>query len=141
MEILNDDLIKRLLAEAAQAATHAYAPYSGLKVGAALVTETNDLVVGCNAENSSYGLTMCAERNAIFSAVATHGPALRPKALAVVLADGKPITPCGACRQVMYEFNPDMLVVFRTAAKLEQVSTKILLPYGFSLEPEPDDGG
>jgi cytidine deaminase len=131
---VNDELIQRLLAEATHAATSAYAPYSRLQVGAALVTATDDVVVGCNVENSSYGLTMCAERNAIFTAVARHGPHVHLRALAVVVADRQAIMPCGACRQVMHEFNPDMLVAFRSAAGLERVSARDLLPYGFQLD-------
>lgn len=136
MDTSNDDLIKHLLAEATQAATHAYAPYSGLKVGAALVTASGDVVIGCNVENSSYSLTMCAERNAIFSAVTVYGDNLKIESLAVALGDGRSISPCGACRQVMCEFNPEMLVAFRTPTGLEVVRADNLLPHRFSLDPD-----
>lgn len=113
-------------------ARHAYAPYSKYHVGAALVTDDDQLVTGCNVENGSYGLSMCAERNAIFRAVAMFGSDVRLKAMAVVLEDGDPISPCGACRQVMMEFNPDMLVVFRSPDGVEQRSVHDLLPNGFA---------
>jgi len=129
---LPEDRIQWLLDEAATVAGHAYAPYSKYHVGAALVTDDDQLVTGCNVENGSYGLSMCAERNAIFRAVAMFGSDVRLKAMAVVLEDGDPISPCGACRQVMMEFNPDMLVVFRSPDGVEQRTVRDLLPNGFA---------
>lgn len=122
---------QQLLDEATKAAGHAYAPYSHYSVGAALVTADDQLVTGCNVENSSYGLTMCAERNAIFRAVAEFGKDVRPVVLAVALESGDPISPCGACRQVMVEFNPDLVVVFRSPAGVEERSARDLLPDAF----------
>jgi cytidine deaminase len=130
--------MEQLLDQAERASDRAYAPYSKLAVGAALLMPNGNVVLGCNVENASYGLTMCAERNAIFRAVAEYGHEPAPTALAVAAAGGIPISPCGACRQVMHEANPDMLVVFRTASgALEQVSVRDLLPHGFSLETGP----
>lgn len=130
--------MEQLLDQAERASARAYAPYSKLAVGAALLLPDGDVVLGCNVENASYGLTMCAERNVIFRAVAEHGHELMPTVLAVAAAGGVPIAPCGACRQVMYETNPDMLVVFRTVdGALEPVSVRDLLPHGFSLETGP----
>jgi cytidine deaminase len=135
VDTLDDDLIEQLLADATHAATHAWAPYSQLKVGAALVTTSGETVIGCNVENSSYGLTMCAERNAIFGAIAAYGEEVKIEALAVVLGNGNPISPCGACRQVMCEFNPEMSVVFRTPSGLEVMQAGKLLPHRFRLDP------
>lgn len=138
METVDDKLIERLLDEAERASAHAYAPYSKLAVGAALLMPDGEVVGGCNVENASYALTMCAERNAVFRSVAEYGPELKPRALAVVAAGGEPITPCGACRQVMYESNPEMLIVFRTAAdQIQMASARELLPHGFRLDPDP----
>ncbi|MEZ5336641.1 MAG: cytidine deaminase [bacterium] len=93
-----------LLAAARSARSQAYAPYSGFAVGAAVMTAAGDIHSGCNVENLSFGLTVCAERNAIASAVAAG---LRPgglQALVVVAGTPEPVSPCGACRQVLMEF-------------------------------------
>jgi len=136
-EALDEATVERLLDQAELASGHAYAPYSKLSVGAALLMPDGNVVLGCNVENASYGLTMCAERNAIFRAVAEYGHEAKPTALAVA-APGTPIAPCGACRQVAYESNPDMLVVFRSEERgLERISARDLLPHGFTFEPSP----
>jgi len=86
---------------ATEAAIHAYAPYSGLRVGAAGLTTTGQVVSGCNVENASYGLTLCAECGLVS---ALHGQgAGRLTAVAVVAGDGKPLVPCGRCRQLLLE--------------------------------------
>ncbi len=92
-----------LISAAEAVALHAHAPYSKFQVGAALRTEEGRLFSGCNVENASYGLTICAERNAIFHAVAEEGEGMRIAALAVVCI-GHEFPPCGACRQVIAEF-------------------------------------
>jgi len=123
------------LVEAARAAVqHAYAPYSHFKVGAALLTAKNEIFSGCNVENASYGLTNCAERTAVFSAVAQSGPDLLIKAIAVVNDQGVPCSPCGACRQVIYEFGPDAIVVFQSATGWKESPITELLPEGFRLQ-------
>jgi cytidine deaminase len=122
---------EHLIQEARNATRHAYAPYSKYKVGAALITAGGELFTGCNVENSSYGLTNCAERTAIFSAVARSGPSLRIDAIAVVNDQGSPCSPCGACRQVIYEFGPEALVVFESAGGWREVPIGGLLPEGF----------
>lgn len=92
-----------LLNLARSAADKAYAPYSGFRVGCALETANGALFTGCNVENASYGLTICAERNAIFQAVSIEGAAMKITRLAVV-CEGHSFSPCGACRQVIAEF-------------------------------------
>ncbi len=103
--------IQRLLEAARDVRLRAYAPYSGYQVGAAVLTDAGQVVGGCNVENASYPLCLCAERVALGSVVAAN--AGRPVALAVVTQDGG--SPCGACRQVMVEMNPAMQVVIGMA--------------------------
>jgi cytidine deaminase len=123
------------LVEAARAAVqHAYAPYSHFKVGAAVLTAKNEIFSGCNVENASYGLTNCAERTAVCSAVAQSGPDLLIKAIAVVNDQGVPCSPCGACRQVICEFGPDAIVVFQSATGWKESPITELLPEGFRLQ-------
>ena len=95
-------MVDRLIEAARQAQAHAYAPYSGFPVGAAVLTSDGRVFLGCNIENSSFGLTVCAERNAVAAALVAG---VRPTAVAVV-ANGKAVAPCGACRQVLAEFAP-----------------------------------
>jgi cytidine deaminase len=123
----------QLLKAAREATKNAYAPYSRFRVGAALLTTKGDIVTGCNVENASYGLTICAERNAIFSAVAALGPKVSICAIAVINDKNLPCSPCGACRQVIYEFGPDAMVLFPTADGWEKTAITNLLPHGFRL--------
>src|ERR1700757_4266830 len=102
----------RLVRAARKAMENAYAPFSHFKVGAAILTSKGDIFAGCNVENSSYGMTNCAERTAIFSAVAAKGPRLEIVAVAVTNAQGVACSPCGACRQVIYEFGPDAVIFY-----------------------------
>jgi cytidine deaminase len=113
---------------------NAYAPYSKFRVGAALLTTSGKVFSGCNVENASYGMTNCAERTAIFSAVAQLGPKLEVSAVAVVNDHGVPCSPCGACRQVIYEFGPDATVFFQGAKGEQQAHITELLPEGFRLK-------
>lgn len=114
-------------------AAKAYAPYSRFQVGCALVTAEGGLYTGCNVENASYGLTICAERNAIFHAVAQEGQGMRIASLAVI-ALGHEFPPCGACRQVIAEFGaPQLPVCFLQNGLLTAKPLAELLPATFQL--------
>jgi len=125
---------ERLLRAARKVMKHAHAPYSNFRVGAAFLTTKGELFVGCNVENASYGLTNCAERTAIFSAVAELGPKIEIRSIAVVNDQGVPCSPCGACRQVIYEFGPDAMVVFQGKKAWKKSHITELLPEGFRLK-------
>ena len=116
-----------LMLKAKESAMLAYAPYSDYKVGAALETEDGQIISGCNIENASLGLAVCAERVAIFKAV-SEGK--KPVKIAIWTDKGAP--PCGACRQVMYEHNPDMIIVYGNDAGYKGKQLSELLPYAFS---------
>jgi cytidine deaminase len=119
------------LHDAARAvAARAYAPYSKFQVGAALLGEDGRIFVGCNVENASFGLTICAERNAVFQAVAQGVQHFT--ALAVVASAAAPVTPCGACRQVLCEFLPEFALRCFGAQGAEFNCTSLqLLPHAF----------
>jgi cytidine deaminase len=123
-----------LLAAAELARENAYAPYSHFAVGAAVLSSGGKMYAGCNVENASYGLTICAERTAIFAAVAAGERQLA--GLAVVMESNEPRMPCGACRQVLQEFaiSPEIPVVVATTAG-QQHSTTLgeLFPDPFTL--------
>jgi cytidine deaminase len=119
------------LAEAARAVqAQAYAPYSGYRVGAAILAEDGRVFVGCNVENASYGLTICAERAAVVRAVADG--ARRFRRVVVVSDSEPPAAPCGACRQVLFEFGPDLEVEAVGPSSRHQWSMHELLPAAFS---------
>lgn len=122
---------RELVAAARRAMENAYAPYSGIRVGAALRTGAGAVFTGCNVENASYGLTLCAERVAVACAVAAGHRDL--VALAVVSDNEEVRSPCGACRQVLCEFNPDIPVVFVNPAGTRRFKARELLPEAFSL--------
>lgn len=124
---------KLLLSKAQAALANAYAPYSKFHVGAAILTESGNVYTGCNVENGSYGLTNCAERTAIFSAVTAEGAQLRLRAVAVWTDPACPCSPCGACRQVILEFGRNALVLFQGKDGVEEVRASDLLPHGFVL--------
>jgi cytidine deaminase len=123
-----------LLAAARTARDRAYAPYSGFRVGAALLMEDGAIVPGCNVENRSYGLTVCAERGALAAAVAQgHG---RPVAAAVVTDTSPPSAPCGMCRESLQELAPEIPVLLvNTAGDRVETSVRELLPMPFVLPP------
>jgi cytidine deaminase len=122
-----------LIAAATAAMGRAYAPYSNFFVGAALLAESGNVYTGCNVENASYGLTICAERNAIFAAVAAEGPKLKIRAIAVTNKAGMACSPCGACRQVIFEFGPQAVVYYRGPEQMQSSLASELLPAGFTL--------
>ena len=124
--------LQKLVASARSALAHAYAPYSGFTVGAAVVDEQGRIFQGANVENASYGLTMCAERVAIFSAVAAG--ARRITAVAIAAGKLDAVSPCGACRQVMSEFcEPDTPVLLGAdTSKKISMTVSELLPYAFT---------
>lgn len=125
---------ERLLRSARKVMKNAYAPFSHFKVGAAILTSKGQVFVGCNVENSSYGMTNCAERTAIFSAIAKAGPGLEISAVAVTNDHGVPCSPCGACRQVIYEFGPRAIIFYQGKKGPKQSLITDLLPEGFRLQ-------
>lgn len=137
---LTPELLARLLSAARAAQRRAYAPYSNFHVGAALLTDSGRIVGGCNVENASYGLTNCAERVAIGACVAER--AGRPIVCVVVGPKPAPLTPCGACRQVLLEFNPAMVVIcFGSDGSRADYTAAGLLPGAFGVEALEMPGG
>lgn len=125
---------RRLQEAAAAALDRAYAPYSGIRVGAAVLTDRGEIFSGGNLENASLGLTLCAERVAVaVAAAAVGGTNLRLQAAAVVSDYPGPFPPCGACRQVLAEFGPDLLLLYPGEHGLEVRALGELLPQGFRL--------
>jgi cytidine deaminase len=123
-----------VLAAAARAASaQAYCPYSRFPVGAAVRSADGRVFAGCNVENASFGLTVCAERNAVFQAVAAGARAL--VALALYTPTPKPVTPCGACRQVLAEFGVRELVCVAQDGASVHYALADLLPHAFGLAP------
>ena len=113
---------------------NAYAPYSGIKVASVVITKNGSMYPGVNVENSSYGLTICAERVAISNAI-THGDR-DIEVVVVATTEQFPIPPCGACRQVIAEFNPNARVVMYsiTSKIIESCSLRELLPKPFLIK-------
>lgn len=135
---LSKDEVSRLVDAAQQAREHSYSPYSKFKVGAAVLTTTGAIFTGTNIENASYGLTVCAERNAIFAAVGAGHRQLRAIAIITHKIPGvKFASPCGACRQVMSEFMPANAPIYMAIldGKKRTVSAKTLkelMPFAFT---------
>jgi cytidine deaminase len=128
--MLNDLLIENLIMAARLSREAAYAPYSIFKVGAAVLTADGQVFTGCNVENASLGATVCAERVAIFAAVAAGQRQI--KALAVIADAPQPVAPCGLCRQVLQEFGADCQVIMANLTGEYRVMTmEQLLPYAF----------
>ena len=122
--------IEELVKAAREVQTKAYAPYSNFKVGAALLGKSGAIFTGCNVENASYGMTMCAERNAASHAVASGEREF--SAIVIATDSPQPTPPCGACRQVLVEFSPDMEVILVNSAGQRQIlSLQSLLPHRF----------
>jgi cytidine deaminase len=141
---MTDALKKRLAAAAQKVAANAYAPYSKFKVGAAVLGDDGHIYSGANVENSSYGLTICAERAAIFAAVAAGCRRINAVAVFARPLKSKIVNrrssipsltpPCGACLQVINEFGPDAAVLLSNGRRTEEYRFRDLLPLGFRLK-------
>ncbi len=126
------DMVNQLVAAAEEVAKNAYAPASGFHVGAAVLSDDGEVYTGCNVENKSFGLTVCAERNAVARAVASG--ARKIIAVAVWTPLEEPAAPCGACRQVLSEFGPEMTVVLvgkRGVHSETKLSELLPMPFRF----------
>ena len=124
-----------LIAEARAAREHAIAPYSGFRVGAAIETRSGRIIQGCNIENASYGLTVCAERVALLSALAAGEREFAR--IAVVSQSETPATPCGPCRQLLWEYCGEIPVILASVSGEERrFRLSELLPHPFSFLPE-----
>lgn len=121
--------IDRAIALAKTYRERAYAPYSGFAVGAVVVTESGEMFGGANVENASYGLAICAERAAVVCAVSAGQRSIR--AIAIAGPDATTTVPCGACRQFLNEFNPQLTVAYTTANGVEVTTLDKLLPSSF----------
>lgn len=122
-----------LIAAAKKAQSNAYAPFSNFKVGTALLCEDGQLFTGTNVENSSYGLTNCAERSAVFAAVSAGQRKF--KRIAIFSSCSPPASPCGACRQVLYEFAPHLdIICANDIGEITRFNLNELLPEGFRLK-------
>lgn len=131
---------EQLIRHARQAREHAYAPYSRFRVGAAVLTRDGRVFHGCNVENASYSLCNCAERTALFNAVAAGVQPGEFAHIAIVGDTEDPVSPCGACRQVMAELAGDGVPVSLGSMNGKSRSTTVdaLLPNAFELDPRPD---
>lgn len=130
---LNSKIVDKLREEAMNASKQAYAPYSQFSVGAAVIDREGNIYSGSNIENASYGLAICAERNAIFNAV-TKG-VRNISAMVIYTPTQIPTAPCGACRQVLREFSKDAIIVsFCDTNQTIETSIKELLPNSFGPE-------
>ncbi|HOH60446.1 MAG: cytidine deaminase [Candidatus Cloacimonetes bacterium] len=123
--------LSELLLLARKAAQEAYAPYSGYKVGAALKCADGSIYTGCNVENASFSLTICAERNAVFKAVSEGKRDFT--AIAIYVDSDKSFPPCGACRQVISEFAPRIPVIYANRDETVESTLDLLLPGAFRL--------
>ena len=132
---MSETEMSRLLELARQAAANSYSPYSHFRVGAALKLTSGEVVTGTNVENVSYGLTICAERAALVSAVASFGPGIRVAAVAIANLNQTASPPCGACRQVLSEFTlPEAPVRFSAAEEPLTMPFSELLPQAFAIK-------
>ncbi len=124
-------ILRSLIEKAKDAAERAYSPYSGFKVGSAVLCSDGKVFCGCNIENASYSLTICAERTAIFKAVSEGYQDF--EAIAIYVDSDVMFPPCGACRQVLSEFNPKIPVAYANHNSIEYTDLETLLPGAFKL--------
>ncbi len=122
-----------LLDQADQAKENSYSPYSGIKVGAAILTKDGKIIDGCNVENAAYGSTMCAERTAIFKAVSMGYKPGDFQAIAIT-SSGENFSPCGPCRQVINEFGEEIDLIFEWNGEVVIETLKKVLPFNFQLK-------
>lgn len=132
--MLQKEEIQKLYDAALKVRLNSYSPYSKFRVGAALLLNDGNIIVGTNVENASYGLTNCAERNALFSSISQGYKKNDIKALLVVADTDAPCSPCGACRQVIVELmNKDAEVILTNLKNdIKELTVKELLPFSFS---------
>ncbi len=130
---LDPAAFQRLVRTAEDVRENAYAPYSKFRVGAAVLANDGKVYAGCNVENASYGMTICAERSALFAAVADLGEALEVEAVVIVGPSGQLASPCGACRQVIAELARDSVILFSSNSGFEHRTVDELLPDAFDL--------
>jgi cytidine deaminase len=131
---VSDEIVEALVESARAVRDNAYAPYSGFKVGAAVISETGKIYVGCNVENASYGATLCAERAAIARMVAAGEQRLLT--VAVFTDRDEPAMPCGICRQVIEEFGHGAEIIATNGRRTRRTTADALLPAAFSLKSE-----
>ena len=125
--------LETLMGAARDASTRAYAPYSDFRVGAAILTENGAIHTGCNVENASYGLAICAERNAAATMALASPDDREIRLVAIYSPDASPCFPCGACRQVLREFGCKEVIV-EEAAGLRRYPFEEILPHAFGPE-------
>jgi cytidine deaminase len=126
---MEERLRKKIIKQAQLALAHAYAPYSGYRVGAALLGKSGKIYTGCNIENSSFGATVCAERVACYKAMSEGHKSF--KAIAVIAQGGKKPIPCGICRQVLWELAGDLEILIAHRSKVEVLKLSDLYPDPF----------
>jgi homotetrameric cytidine deaminase len=135
MKTFDPATLDELTQRAIEAAHNSYSPYSHFRVGAALKLSNGEIVAGTNVENVSYGLTICAERSALVTAVSRFGPEVRVEAVAVVNLNDAASPPCGACRQMLAEFVlPDALVCFPSSDGARTMTFSELMPLAFEMK-------
>ncbi len=134
MEKKTNPVIEKLLKLAQEAKKNSYSPYSNFSVGSALITSTGKFYSGCNVENSSYGLTICAERNAIFKMIADGERQI--EGILVIGDTEEYLPPCGACRQVIVEFSKDdtPVYMFNSRGQWNETTVREILPATFFLK-------
>lgn len=129
---VDEETVARLIGAASRVRENAWAPYSGFAVGAAVLAADGRVFVGCNVENASYGLSVCAERNAVAAAVAAGARELTT--IAIVTGADPPASPCGACRQVLAELGDLTVVIAGTTGARTVTTVAELLPAAFSAD-------
>jgi len=133
--------MKKNIQEALMAREQAYVPYSKFKVGAAIELKNGTYIHGANIENASFGLTNCAERSALFSLYSQGYKKEDIVSVTIIANDHGPVSPCGACRQVMHELVPKTakITLANTKGQTKETSTDELLPYAFILDEKPNE--